>query len=73
MKRAKRCSVPPIVMPVISGDWHIAMATGSMANKNNKGDIGQPWCVDLQSVKGFEIWLLVIIVSYNLCFGFIIQ
>lgn len=37
------------------------MATGPMANKNNKEDIPEPWRVDLQGLKGFENWLFVLI------------
>ena len=37
------------------------MAKGSMANKNNRGDMGQPCRVDLWRLKGFENWLFVLI------------
>lgn len=58
-KRAKRCSLPPIVIPVISADCRIAIAKGLMANTNYNGNMGQPCRVDLHHLKVVEYRLLV--------------
>lgn len=41
--------------PVISGCCLIAIAKGSIAGKNNKGDKGHPCWVPLSSVKKSEL------------------
>lgn len=53
-KRDKQCSTPRFVIPAIADDWRTAMAIGSMANKNNKGDTGQPCQLYLRRLKSFE-------------------